>query len=109
MCSICMTQVDVPDADLADGGAPETFVSSPSFVGPRPGFIFKRGPSGVGYYHDVGPSANSLALEPETTEQLATSDAAAVLDAMRARTEVCSTARSRAPAQRASDVVTLSP
>eukprot|EP00310_Coccolithus_braarudii_P016119 CAMPEP_0183331184 /NCGR_PEP_ID=MMETSP0164_2-20130417/587_1 /TAXON_ID=221442 /ORGANISM="Coccolithus pelagicus ssp braarudi, Strain PLY182g" /LENGTH=74 /DNA_ID=CAMNT_0025499589 /DNA_START=128 /DNA_END=352 /DNA_ORIENTATION=+ len=29
------------------------FVSAPSFTGSRPGFVFKAGPVGLGYYPDT--------------------------------------------------------
>lgn len=38
-----------------------TFQPSETFTGPRPGFIFKNGPQGVGYYPD-----NCLAAEPSS-------------------------------------------
>jgi U3 small nucleolar RNA-associated protein 14 len=33
-----------------------TFFPAPKFQGARPGYVFKRGPQGVGYYLDVVPS-----------------------------------------------------
>jgi ribosome biogenesis protein BMS1 len=61
------------DADAEDGGAAEQLPGPPDggsdgeqedgfetaarFAGARPGWVFKKGPSGVGYYRDDGSSA----------------------------------------------------
>lgn len=44
-----------------DGGGEDGFVPAPRFAGARPGFVFKKGPSGVGYYRDDGPFARRSA------------------------------------------------
>jgi len=44
------------------GGPP--FTPSATFTGARPGFVFKKGSSGVGYYRD-GPGPSFGAAEEE--------------------------------------------
>ena len=56
--------------------APGTFEASKKFDGERPGFVFKNGPHGVGYYLD---EANGWALSiPELERSLAESRAAGI-------------------------------
>lgn len=45
------------------GAASAAFIPSQSFVGPRPGYVFKRGPQGVGYYADQ-PGAAPVEQRP---------------------------------------------
>jgi hypothetical protein len=40
------------------GSTGETFESSARFTGARPGFVFKKGSLGVGYYVDRGGDAS---------------------------------------------------
>jgi len=47
-----------PPPELIDDGA--TYLPSPTFDGCRPGFVFKAGNEGVGYYRDDGVSGNAL-------------------------------------------------
>ena len=45
--------VPAPQSTLAPGGyepRPEAFLMAPSFQGPKPGYVFKSGVRGVGYY-----------------------------------------------------------
>ena len=44
------------------------FMPSASFAGPRPGKVFKRGPQGLGYYHDPN-SAQKGAAAPAAPRQ----------------------------------------
>ncbi len=39
-------------AGASAGAGGELFYSSPTFVGARPGYVFRLGPSGIGYYKD---------------------------------------------------------
>jgi hypothetical protein len=41
-------------ASAEAGGA--DFIASPKFTGSKPGFVFKKGAKGVGYYRDTPPS-----------------------------------------------------
>ncbi|KAG2495424.1 hypothetical protein HYH03_006371 [Edaphochlamys debaryana] len=43
------------------GKGGEGFIPSAKFNGPRPGFVFKKGPTGLGYYRDAGPAAAAAA------------------------------------------------
>ena len=42
-----------PNTQDGDPGG-ESFIASPSFAGPRPGYVFTAGSQGVGYYTDHG-------------------------------------------------------
>jgi len=44
-------------AHFANSHSSPTFVPSASFVGPQPGWVFKAGPQGSGYYLDRGSGA----------------------------------------------------
>lgn len=50
------TALDGGEAAVAGGGLME-FQASPRFTGARPGFIFRLGPQGQGYYRDHGTKA----------------------------------------------------
>jgi hypothetical protein len=43
--------------------APRPFIAASSFDGPHPGFVFKLGTSGLGYYADLGSERAALASE----------------------------------------------
>lgn len=43
------------EADRDVTGSAKDFEASKKFLGERPGFVFKRGRKGLGYYRDVGP------------------------------------------------------
>ena len=45
-----------PDDDDAPSASSDAFEPSRRFAGARPGWVFKRGPLGVGYYRDCGDS-----------------------------------------------------
>ena len=47
----------------------EEFINSERFLGGKEGYIFQRGPSGVGYYLDKYPSSSSSSLTYSTTNQ----------------------------------------
>ena len=84
------------------GTPPTSFVPAPTFAGPRPGFVYKSGPRGVGYYAEgtllapgaqpqsapkpfaVKPSFSAIAAEEEEDddgepETQTTSEAAAAV------------------------------
>jgi hypothetical protein len=49
----CITQtVSDAAADLSPEGIDPGFVASAEHTGARPGFVFKNGPQGLGYYTD---------------------------------------------------------
>ena len=62
--------------------APSDFIQSPSFVGGRPGFVFKNGPHGVGYYPDVRGSPIREPASSQRQLQWDGPDAAAQRQAM---------------------------
>jgi hypothetical protein len=53
-------QPKTPPAQIAQAAASAEvgadFIASPKFTGSRAGFVFKKGPKGVGYYRDTPPS-----------------------------------------------------
>ena len=51
-----------PKTSAAAGGH-AAFVYAPTFAGLRPGYAFKTGPQGVGYYHEGGATAAEPAEE----------------------------------------------
>ena len=53
-----------PPAAADGSGSASLFQASAAFAGPRPGFVFKLGDSGVGYYHDVAASSKEAAAAP---------------------------------------------
>jgi ribosome biogenesis protein BMS1 len=44
----------------AAAAAGEVFIAAMQFSGARPGYVFKKGPKGVGYYTDAGPFKGSI-------------------------------------------------
>ena len=42
----------LPPVFAEDGKTPAPFISSDAFAGPRPGYVFKAGADGLGYYRD---------------------------------------------------------
>lgn len=73
---------------ISDGGGAATgdnevaaFIPSVTFQGPKPGFHFKRGKQGIGYYADVAPAAaQTQAVAPAAGKQAGSSDAACPSD-----------------------------
>ncbi|CAJ1359588.1 unnamed protein product, partial [Effrenium voratum] len=53
-----------------DGESLKDFEASAKFAGARPGFVFKRGKRGMGYYRDVGPFGSMPKEKPVSGEAL---------------------------------------
>jgi ribosome biogenesis protein BMS1 len=58
-----------PAAAAAAADAGDTFSPAAAFAGARPGFVFKKGPQGLGYYKDLNPKG----LNPPAATAAATS------------------------------------
>ena len=57
-------------AKYVGGGGPSSdpdveFEAAEAFAGARPGFVFKAGPEGLGYYRDPSTSATAVAAGPQ--------------------------------------------
>jgi hypothetical protein len=52
------------DAPRKEAGTASSFVPANGFLGPRAGFVFQRGPNGLGYYRDTA-NAGGGGLAPE--------------------------------------------
>lgn len=46
-----------------ESSSSSSFVAAKKYAGSKPGFVFKMGPQGVGYYTDVKPVVDRMALE----------------------------------------------
>ena len=57
--------------DLAADGQPaaQHFVRAPAFSGSQPGYVFKMGPQGLGYYADVMQQQQPAVTPPPSTRQ----------------------------------------
>ena len=62
-----------PKTDVAAHDA--QFMPSASFAGPRPGKVFKRGPQGLGYYHDPTSAQKGAAVPAAQNRALGSSSA----------------------------------
>jgi hypothetical protein len=54
----------IPDRELlsvAKGG--DSYISASKFVGAKKGYVFRKGPKGLGYYLDVLPKVDTIALK----------------------------------------------
>ena len=66
------------ERDIDDSNA--SFIPAAAFSGRRRGFVFKRGPEGIGYYRDAGSTANAIANEEETYRAALNDNGAAATD-----------------------------
>jgi hypothetical protein len=58
-----------PDRAADDQPAARHFVLSPAFSGSQPGYVFKMGPQGLGYYADVMQQQPPAVAPPPSTRQ----------------------------------------
>ncbi|GKY92511.1 hypothetical protein MPSEU_000221400 [Mayamaea pseudoterrestris] len=51
------------DAPAAPAAMNDKYIASKSFTGSKKGYVFKKGPQGLGYYKDQPPVVDTLAME----------------------------------------------
>ena len=70
ICADCDDSLLAPEQQHGNqnvAGAPAGFQPAASFAGARPGFVFRAGPAGTGYYPDTGAPVALAGYSSTTT------------------------------------------